>query len=509
VAAVKAATPLVARRHAGIVAAGLVGLTLLSQFARADAGWLESGDTQLRVDLQVLNDAEVIRLPVHQWPMPRAALEYALENAKEHFASNAAVEAALARVRARLPRPGTGRRPLRFAVGASAGEAGLLRDFDTLAREDAELVARVEYTGGRVAMSLNVTGVADPADDQSARVDGSHISAQVGNWLVSAHTLDRWWGPAHESSLILSNNARPMPTFMIERAAAKPFESEWLDWLGPWRFSFAISQMESERADIDSPLFMAWRVVVMPLKDIEIGFSRTAQFCGDQLVCDTDSFFNMLAGNDNVGIDSTAETEPGNQMAGFDLRWASPIGDWPYAVYSQMIGEDESSYLPAKYLAQFGAEVWKPLAAGGLVQVFAEYASTTCSANTARGPYYNCAYNQGRFNIEGYRYRGRVIGHTTDADAENYALGASYTTAGGELWTATARTSRLNRDGFDDRNTVSAGTADYTALELGWKGRIFGQRVALDLGAESLEPVGGDRDLSPFGFVSWRYEFQP
>ena len=53
------------------------------------------------------------------------------------------------------------------------------------------------------------------------------------------------------------------------------------------------------------------------------------------------------------------------------------------------------------------------------MQAFVEYASTTCSANTGSGPYYNCAYNQGRFNVEGYRYNGRVIGYTSDRDAEN------------------------------------------------------------------------------------------
>ena len=78
---------------------------------------------------------------------------------------------------------------------------------------------------------------------------------------------------------------------MIERATAQPFDSRWLSWLGPWRFSFGISQIEHERQDIDSPLFMAWRVVIMPFKDMEIGFSRTAQFCGEQLECSWDVFW--------------------------------------------------------------------------------------------------------------------------------------------------------------------------------------------------------------------------
>jgi hypothetical protein len=62
--------------------------------------WLQSGDVGLRVDLALLNDAEVIRLPVTHWPVPRDAVAHALENAKSQFAINPAVMAALERGRA-------------------------------------------------------------------------------------------------------------------------------------------------------------------------------------------------------------------------------------------------------------------------------------------------------------------------------------------------------------------------------------------------------------------------
>jgi hypothetical protein len=196
-------------------------------------------------------------------------------------------------------------------------------------------------------------------------------------------------------------------------------------------------------------------------------------------------------------------------MAGFDIRWASPLGSWPYAIYSQMIGEDESSYLPAKYLAQFGIEAWKPFGDGAMLQGYFEYASTTCSANTDRGPYYNCAYNQGKFSVEGYRFHGRVIGYPSDRDAENYALGATYTAANGDLWSATARRSQFNRDDFNDHlNPVSTMPADYHALELAWQGRLFGEDVAIDLGVERVEPLFGPKDITPYGFIRWRHQFQ-
>jgi hypothetical protein len=477
----------------------------LSAAVRAEAGWFESGDVQLRVDLAMLNDAEVIRLPVSYWPIPRAAVQEALAQAREHFALNAAVRSALERVRQRV-QPARG---WQLGASVSAGEGGLFRDFDSLAREDFEAGASAGYASPRFSASLDISLVNDPPDGQQVRPDGSHLTWRLGNWLLSANTLDRFWGPSHESSLILSNNARPMPTLMVERATATPFETRWLSWLGPWRFSFGFSQMEEDRNDIDSPLFMAWRVAFMPLKGVELGFSRTAQFCGEQLVCDLNSFGNMLAGNDNVGIDATPENEPGNQMAGADLRLNSPIGNLPYAIYMQFIGEDESSYLPVKFLNQYGVELWKPLTSGGVIQGFAEYSSTTCSANSSSGPYYDCAYNQGRFSFDGYRYRGRVIGHMTDSDAETYSLGATYTSPGGEVWSLTVRTSQLNHDGFDIRNTVSAGPARYDGAELAWRGTLFGERLAVELGAESLEPKYGEREIEPFGFVRWTHSFEP
>jgi hypothetical protein len=487
----------------------VAGLLLLLQVtaARADAGWLESGDTRLRLDLQLLNDAGIIRLPVNQWPLPRAAVQYALGNAKEHLATNSAVMVVLERVRQRM-QPPTGSWALQ--TGARGGQPGLWRDFDTLAREDGEINAGFDYDQGRFSLGLEVTGAIDPADGDELRADGSHATVQWGNWLLSANMLDRWWGPGHEGSLILSNNARPMPTLMVERAEARPWETSWLSWLGPWRFSFGISQMENERADVDAPLFMAWRVVVMPFRDVELGFSRTAQFCGDDQPCSLRVFGDLIAGNDNPGFDSTVQTEPGNQMAGFDIRWNSPIGNLPYAIYGQYIGEDESSYLPAKYLSQLGMEFWKPLSDGALFLGYAEYAATTCSANSSGSPYYNCAYNQGRFNVEGYRYKGRVIGYPSDRDAENYAIGAKLTGADGTLWTGTLRGSRFNRDDYNDiTNSVASVPTDYYAVELGWKGRLFGERIAVDLGVEAIEPEGGERNNEVFGFVGWQHDFQP
>jgi hypothetical protein len=154
--------------------------------------------------------------------------------------------------------------------------------------------------------------------------------------------------------------------------------------------------------------------------------------------------------------------------------------------------------------------VWKPFLDGRLLQFHAEYANTICSGLwTARGPYYDCAYVQGRFNVEGYRYRGRVIGYTTDSDAESISVGATYESGTHGFWTLTGHLSRLNLDGPDARNTVAPVPTHYGALELGWRGQLWGEPISVDLGAQATQPENGDKDFEAFGFIGWRHEFRP
>ena len=54
----------------------------------------------------------------------------------------------------------------------------------------------VYSTGERAEFSLNLTAQPTPTDGDELRADGSHATVQLGNWLLSANTLDRYraWG---------------------------------------------------------------------------------------------------------------------------------------------------------------------------------------------------------------------------------------------------------------------------------------------------------------------------
>ncbi len=108
--------------------------------ARADAGWFESGDTRCASTCSCSTTPRSSALPVNQWPMPRAAVRYALANAKTHFATNAAVAAALERVRARLDAAAARRAAARFdAVAHARASRACCATSTRSAREDGEL----------------------------------------------------------------------------------------------------------------------------------------------------------------------------------------------------------------------------------------------------------------------------------------------------------------------------------------------------------------------------------
>jgi len=271
------------------------------------------------------------------------------------------------------------------------------------------------WIGDRLSIQLNAQVVASPADGEDYRADGSAVAVILGNFSISANTLDRWWGPGWDGSLILANNARPIPALSIDRNFTDAFESKWLRWLGPWDLAVHFGQFESDR-HVPNTRFFGMRFNFKPFPSLEIGLSRTAQWCGDGRPCGLDTFIDLLLGKDNVGDDGIdLSNEPGNQLAGIDIRWATTVFKQPIAVYGQFIGEDEAGGFPSRYLGQLGLETSGMLGTRWPYRWFGELAGTSCDFYQST-EIFNCACDHGIYET-GYRYRGRVVGHAYDNDA--------------------------------------------------------------------------------------------
>ena len=91
------------------------------------------------------------------------------------------------------------------------------------------------------------------------RLDGSYVGVSFGNFMLSVGAMDRWWGPGWDGSLILSSNARPIPSLTVERNYTDASRWPVLRWFGPWRASLALGQAEGATSRC-RPAFLAARI---------------------------------------------------------------------------------------------------------------------------------------------------------------------------------------------------------------------------------------------------------
>jgi hypothetical protein len=478
----------------------LAGTCLLAGVPAGADPWIAPGDARLRHDLQLLADAGIVGAPLTAWPVSWS--EVARDLGRNSAAADRSewLEAAMVRVRT-AARDATRTGRLSGDVRISGSEASMaLRRFADTPREEGELSAGLQYTGSRFAYRLEATAVSDPDDGKEYRADGSYAGVALGNWMLHAGYIDRWWGPGWEGSLIYGNNARPIPSVTIERNHSDPFEHPWLQWIGQWRFAVTMGRFEGSREDAPNANFFGARMTLKPHPRVEVGISRSAQWCGDGRPCGLDTFWDLLTGNDN---DQPIDEQPGNQLGGFDARWSLPGA--PVAVYAQAIGEDEASMLPSKYLGLAGVEVW-----GGWGErswrAHLEVADTACSFYQSE-PQFGCAYRNTIYT-DGYQYRDQVMGHSLDGDSQQLAAGLMLVDASGHQWEISAQDARVNRADANAIHTVSPTAAKIRSADLYHRRSLLGGDLNLGLGYERRETEAtGSTDEDVRAFVQWRREF--
>ncbi len=483
----------------------LLSILLAVPVARAGP-FAPAGDLALRHDIQRLADYGVLRGPVTTWPLAWGPIRADLDQAD---ATDLPPDVADALVRVRI-RAGWDTRVGELTFNAKIGGADnptRIRSFQNTPRGEVEVSAGIGWLGDWLSIDLNVQAVDSEQDDEDVRADNSMIGVIVGNWSIAASTQERWWGPGWDGSLILSNNARPIPSLTIDRNFTDAFKTKWLSWLGPWDLIVMFGQLESER-HIPNTKFFGLRFNFRPFDTLEIGLSRTAQWCGDGRPCDFETFLNLLIGRDNRGTQGlTLEEEPGNQLAGFDVRWTPGFLQRHVSIYGQFIGEDESGVLPSRYMGQLGVEWSGYLFDRWSTRLYGEVSDTTCKFQHSPR-IYNCVYNHSIYKT-GYRYRGRSIGHGADNDTALLSVGLIMVNAEDTQWRALARYGTLNRDGPPDpRNTLTPTPQDIVSIDVSHS-RVFRFGV-IDIGAgyERIDDEASGIETSDARFyLQWRSAF--
>jgi hypothetical protein len=469
--------------------------------------WVEVGDAQLRSDIQILADGGIITGAVTTWPLAWTDIAADLDSVGTELTDYQ--RAALRRVKLEARKQmHTGYIDAHARV-AYANDPVQFRTFENTPREDGEVELALSWTGDWAAIKLQGSWVDDPEDGKEWRADGSYLGFSLGNWMIAASAMDRWWGPGWQSSMILSNNARPIPAISIGRNSTRAFETKWLSWLGPWDAYAMWGQLESDRFVPEANIY-GMRVNFRPFTQLEVGLSRTAQLCGDGRKCDLDTIIDSILGKDNRGDNVSAEDEPGNQLAGWDVRWSYDLFDQPFALYTQWIGEDEGGGLPAKYTAQFGGETWGQWTPLGTYKFYLEWADTTCNFQAYKGSdnkVPNCAYNNSIYRT-GYRYRDRPIASSFDNDSSIFTFGTILTDNKDRIWQLKLGYGNLNRYGVpDQRNAVARVKTRYREVQLNHQREIGPINVKLGTGYVYRKNVNNNNTDEDFNvFVELTYD---
>jgi hypothetical protein len=482
-----------------------VTITWLALTSTAVAGpVIAPGDIGLRHEIQLLADYGVIRGPVTTWPLAWDAIEADLRRAgDEEMVLPIAVERARDRLLARAERESQrGRHRFRGRL-AVAEKPIVIRGFADTPREDAELSAGYSWFGDYLTVDLNVTGVDDPSDGEDLRPDGSLLALELGNISIAASTLDRWWGPGWDGSQILSNNARPIPAFTIDRNRTDAFKTKWLNWIGPWDFSFIAGQMEEERA-VPNARFLGFRASFKPHPAWEIGLSRTAQWCGDGRPCDLSTFWDIVLGRgENADGGADPQDDPSNQQAEIDIRVSNQWFGTPMAFYASGTAQDEAGGLPSVWMAQGGIEASGFIRSRWSYRWFVELAYNACDALKSEQRF-NCAYNHTIYRT-GYRYRERVIGHGAENDARIVSLGLVLANTDASTWQFLLRSGDLNRGGLPDaRNTLTPTPQEIMSADIQFGTVTRLGRFEFGLGYEEIDDAASGLGADDFrAFLSW------
>lgn len=453
--------------------------------------WLDTSDNSLRQSLQTLAQAGVLTGPVNTYPIMWKNIAIDLNQLDINALSPELRFAALHLSAALASNKAKQTRGLKLKLNSAPSPA---QNFGEDYFEEAAATFFSEYQddrwAGRLQVSLRRTEDGSPEDGSAAQntvYDGSYLAAIMGNWVLSFDQNSQWWGPGQQSSLLLSNNARPLPAVRLSRHSWRADERPWLNWLGPWSISTFVGRGQ-HNSSIANVKYWGGRATVRPISALELGASRTVQWGGEG---QSNSFSTMW---DLISYDRRDEIQA-DQRAALDFSYHLNSFGWPLTLYGEIADDDNSSGLPDKVLQLYGVRTfWGETQA--LHSLNLEYSDSYLQCEDSLEPG-NCAY-KGSFYPEGYRRYGRIIGSGYGADAKVMSSGYLYQLPDGQNWSAQLTYATY----YQNLNSDSS-----WQLKLQHQRPLFNGLLQLQSRFLQKSPLRPEQDKSLSVAASWEYRY--
>ena len=224
-------------------------------------------------------------------------------------------------------------------------------------------------------------------------LDGSYLQYTSGIITFGVGSIGRNWSFSDNTSLILSQNARPTQSIYLK--LENKFNYDWLPSEANWSFE-SFNGINEGALNNTNSILTGFRAILTPVKDLQFELVQTSQWGGKGYSLGISNLKAAVFSDTNIGTNSNI-----NKMAGFGISYKIPTKMTPFRIYGQAIGEDEAGNLPSCYAYLAGLE-WKNMKFKYPITLGIETIDTRINRtkNGYCGP--NTMYNNGTYSYTNY-----------------------------------------------------------------------------------------------------------
>lgn len=262
-------------------------------------------------------------------------------------------------------------------------------NYSNFSNNNAGFQFKKDYNNISSNLTLNYT------NKNKLSFDQSFIDYSYRNLTFGVGKINRNWSFSPHTSLILSENARPMDSAYLTIRNQKKPTNFLFSWVGPWSFeTFNASPSNSD--GIKDSMLLGIRATIEPVNNLKLEIAKTSQWGGVGYKKNISALIAAIGGNTNDHEHANI-----NQLAGFGFSYTIPKNGFPLRLYGQLMGEDEAGGLPSCYMYLLGLEL-QPVNASLISKFGVEIIDTRIdfSTNGNCGP--NTAYNHAPYKYTNY-----------------------------------------------------------------------------------------------------------
>jgi hypothetical protein len=267
-----------------------------------------------------------------------------------------------------------------------------------------ELDLRYDLRNSSSQLSLNIH------DDGVYNLDGSYLQFISNKIILGIGSFDRNWSFSKNTSLILSQNARPIKSIYLK--LDRNFKYGFL----PSEVNLsleAFNGLTKSFANNDESMLLGIRATLSPVEGLDFELVQTSQWGGKDYSSDLSSLAAALFLDTNESSKSNI-----NKMAGFGISYLIPTNRIPLRIYGQAIGEDEAGNLPSCYSYLAGLELKNTkIKYPTILGIEAIDTRINTSADRNCGP--NTMYNNNTYDYTNY---GKTMGASIDTEGTSLSL---------------------------------------------------------------------------------------